>query len=53
MTAEMESIYNAGRAFKEPITSFTVADRIYATQYQAVAERVIDHFNLLLNPQRI
>lgn len=48
VTSELETINDAVIKISEPISAFSPKERVYATHYQAVAERVIKHFELLL-----
>jgi hypothetical protein len=47
VTAELESIYNTVVQIDQPLNAFSPKERVYATHYQAVADRVIEHFKML------
>lgn len=47
VTSELESIYSAIVRIDQPLSAFSPKERVYATHYEAVATRVIKHFDLL------
>ncbi|MCX5046236.1 hypothetical protein OG921_23985 [Aldersonia sp. NBC_00410] len=47
VTAEIEDIYAAVMSIEQPLGAFSPKERAYATHYQAVAQRVIEHFDFL------
>lgn len=47
VTSELQAINDAVVTIEEPISAFSPKERVYATHYKAVAERVILHFQHL------
>lgn len=47
VTSELQNINDAVVKIDQPISAFSPQERVYATRYQAVAERVVQHFDLI------